>query len=201
MPTLQTSMYTMPTLLNTICAPTKQFLSCKALCVLLKHNAHLGNTTDVRLIKRSSHVAKHFFRLRLPYLAVESSGRRPDKLCTNLLHLLPSCARAWVSANGFYVHSSALSVHRFLSPPLFLFPSTVPCPFLCTVCPSFPLSASLSLPLHSSLETGLCEATRSCDVTELYAFPVFHCCEVFTRADVVFGRTSHLFIRSHGPCR
>ena len=73
-------------------------------------------------------------------------GRRPDKLCTSLLHLLPSCARAWVSANGFPVHSSALSVHRFLSLPLFLFPSTVPCPFLCTVCPSFPLSASLSLP-------------------------------------------------------
>ena len=97
----------------------------------------------------------------------------PEKLCNSLFHLLQSCASAWVSANGFHVHSSTLSVHRFLiCVPLFLFPSTVP-----------------------SLENDLCEATRSCNVAEPFEFPVRHCCkEVFMRADVVFDRTAHLFI-------
>ena len=82
------------------------------------------------------------------------------------------CASAWVSANGFPVHSSTMSVHRFVYLHLFLFPSIVP-----------------------SLENGLCEATVSCDVAEPFEYPVFHCCEeVFMRADVVFDRTAHLSI-------
>ena len=65
-----------------------------------------------------------------------------------------------------------MSVHRFLCLHLFLFPSTLP-----------------------SLENGLCKATRSCDMAEPFEFPVLHCYEeVFTRADVVFVRTGHLFI-------
>ena len=96
----------------------------------------------------------------------------PEKLSTSLLHLLQLCASAWVSANGFPVYSSTMSVHRFLCLPLFLFPSIIP-----------------------SLENGLCEATGSCDVAEPFGFLVLHWCEeVFMRADVVFDRTAHLFI-------
>ena len=55
---------------------------------------------------------------------VDLSGCCTDKLCTSLLHLLQLwlCASAWVSASGSPVH------------------------LFCSICPSFPLSASLSLP-------------------------------------------------------
>ena len=61
---------------------------------------------------------------------------------------------------------------------------------------SIPLHSFLCLPLslllHCSLGNGLCKATRSCHVAELFEFPVLYCCEeVIMRANVVDHTVHH----------